>query len=69
MATVKVGIIGLGFMGSTHWQIYQGMRGAKIVALADADPAKRKGDVSSVISNIGGGGQFQTPRHDGSQCL
>ena len=55
MATVKVGIIGLGFMGSTHWQIYQGMRGAKIVALADADPAKRKGDVSSVISNIGGG--------------
>ena len=55
MATVKIGIIGLGFMGSTHWRIYEAMRGAKIVALADVEPAKRRGDVSAVVANIGGG--------------
>ena len=55
MATVKIGIIGLGFMGSTHWRIYKAMRGAKIVALADVELAKRKGDVSTVVANIGGG--------------
>ena len=52
---VKIGIIGLGFMGSTHWRIYEAMRGAKIVALADVEPAKRRGDVSAVVANIGGG--------------
>ena len=55
MKTVKIGIVGLGFMGSTHWRIYEAMKGAKIVALADVDAAKRKGDVSKVVANIGGG--------------
>ena len=26
MAEVKIGIIGLGFMGSTHWRIYKAMK-------------------------------------------
>ena len=53
MKQVKVGLIGLGFMGSTHFRIYEAMPNAKIVALADVDAKKRAGDVSSVIGNIG----------------
>ena len=55
MAEVRIGIIGLGFMGSTHWRIYEAMKGARIVALADVDAQKRKGDISKVVANIGGG--------------
>ena len=53
MKQVKVGLIGLGFMGSTHFRIYEAMPNAKIVALADVDAKKRAGDISSVIGNIG----------------
>lgn len=52
---IKVGLIGLGFMGTTHFDIYKNNSKAEIVALADVNPAKLKGDVSSVIGNIGGG--------------
>ena len=53
MKKVRVGLIGLGFMGSTHFRIYRELPDAEIVALADVDPRKRAGDVSSVIGNIG----------------
>jgi len=55
MKEVKIGLIGFGFMGTTHWGVYQGLKGAKVTALADVDAAKRKGDVSKVVGNIGGG--------------
>ena len=55
MKTVKIGIIGFGFMGTTHWGVYKGLKNAKVVALADLDAAKRKGDISKVVGNIGGG--------------
>ena len=52
---VNIGIIGFGFMGTTHWGVYKGIKGAKVVALADVDPAKLRGDISKVVGNIGGG--------------
>jgi len=55
MKQVKVGIIGFGFMGTTHWGVYQGLKNAKVVAIADVDPVKRRGDISKVVGNIGGG--------------
>lgn len=54
-AKIKVGLIGLGFMGTTHFDIYKNNPKAEIVAIADVNPAKLKGDISSVIGNIGGG--------------
>ena len=36
MKQVKVGLVGLGFMGTTHWGIYKSFKNAKIVALAPA---------------------------------
>ena len=50
---VKVGIIGLGFMGTTHFQIHQQIGKSDIIAVADVDEKKVKGDWSSVIGNIG----------------
>ena len=55
MKEIKVGLVGFGFMGTTHWGVYKDMRGVKVVALADVDAAKRKGDISKVVGNIGGG--------------
>ena len=56
---VNIGIVGAGFMGTTHWGIYRGLKNARIVALADVDPKKRAGDVSAVVGNIGGGDNSQ----------
>ena len=55
MRVARIGLIGFGFMGTTHWGIYKGIRGAQVVAIADVDPAKRAGDISKVVGNIGGG--------------
>ena len=52
---VSVGIIGLGFMGTTHWGVYRGLAHARVAAIADVDPRKRRGDISAVVGNIGGG--------------
>ena len=55
MKQVRIGIVGLGFMGTTHWGVYKGLKNARIVAVADVDAKKRAGDVSAVVGNIGGG--------------
>ena len=54
MKQVKVGIIGFGFMGTTHFRIHSANPKSKIVAIADADADKRKGDIRKVHGNIGG---------------
>jgi predicted dehydrogenase len=55
MEKVKIGIIGLGFMGTTHFDIYRANDKAEVVAIADSNAAKQQGDISSVVANIGGG--------------
>jgi predicted dehydrogenase len=52
---VKVGIIGFGFMGTTHFDIYRNNKKAVVTAIADVNPAKRAGDISTVFANLGGG--------------
>jgi len=58
MEDVKVGLRGYGFMGTTHWGIYKGLKGVAVTALPDLDPAKLRGDVSKVVGNIGYAGTF-----------
>lgn len=53
--TVRVGIVGLGFMGVTHYRAYKEIAGAQVVAVADTDDARRAGDWSKVGGNFGGG--------------
>lgn len=53
--TVKVGIIGLGFMGSTHFRIHKDNPSAEVIAVADIDEAKLNGDWRKISGNIGDG--------------
>ncbi len=55
MGNLRIGLIRLGFMGTTHYGIYQNLPQAQVVAIADGDSAKRAGDISKVVGNIGGG--------------
>jgi predicted dehydrogenase len=50
--TVKVGIIGMGFMGRMHLSAYQKLQNAKVVAFADTDPTKREGQTGDA-GNLG----------------
>ena len=54
---MKVGLIGLGFMGSTHLKALQQIPGVELAAVASDDPAALTGDLSGVVGNIGGPGE------------
>ncbi|MFW6107143.1 MAG: Gfo/Idh/MocA family protein [bacterium] len=49
---VKVGILGVGFMGKMHFNVYSAYSRSRVVALADLDPQKLAGDWSSIGGNI-----------------
>jgi len=49
---VGVGICGCGFMGRTHFQIFEDRPDTKVVALMDADPRRRDGDWSQPLGNL-----------------
>ena len=51
---VRVGILGVGFMGTAHYKGYSSIGKAKVVALSDLDPKKLSGDWSSIAGNIEG---------------
>src|SRR5437867_2091304 len=50
---VNVGIVGIGFMGMTHYRAYQGVRGAKVAAICTRDPKKLSGDWRGIKGNFG----------------
>src|SRR6476660_4713564 len=55
---IRVGIIGFGFMGQTHWSCYSKLRdNARVVAIADQNPSRAKGDVSGTWGNLGDGAE------------
>src|SRR5437868_13739704 len=58
---VRVGIIGLGFMGRVHYETYQKLPQANVVAVSDADPKRAAGDLSGGWGNIDAGGISQLP--------
>ena len=55
---VSIGIVGLGFMGMTHYRGIQKVRGGKVTAICTRDPKKRQGDWRGIGGNFGApGGQ------------
>jgi predicted dehydrogenase len=50
---VKIAVIGLGFMGSTHVRALQSVDGATLAAVVSSDPLKLSGDLSGVGGNLG----------------
>jgi predicted dehydrogenase len=56
MAMVKVGIVGIGFMGMIHYLSARKLRGARITALCSRDSKKRAGDWRGIHGNFGPAG-------------
>jgi predicted dehydrogenase len=50
---VRIGIVGIGFMGRIHYLAAQRLQGARVVAICSRDPAKRVGDWRSTRGNFG----------------
>lgn len=50
---VRIGIVGVGFMGMTHFEGARKLKGAKVTAIATRDPKKLAGDWSSIQGNFG----------------
>lgn len=50
---VRVGMVGLGFMGQQHFNIYQAMDGVEVVAVCDRIPERVAERAPSIGGNIG----------------
>ncbi len=56
---INVGIIGIGFMGVTHYKALQSVEGARVCAISTRDAQKLAGDWSGVQGNFGDSGGVQ----------
>jgi predicted dehydrogenase len=54
---MKVAVIGLGFMGSTHLKALKNVPGAELIAVVSSDDKKLAGDLTGIQGNIGGPGE------------
>ena len=50
---VRIGIVGIGFMGRIHFLASKNLRGAEVVAVCSRDPKKLTGDWSATRGNFG----------------
>ncbi|MEZ6138964.1 MAG: Gfo/Idh/MocA family oxidoreductase [Zavarzinella sp.] len=54
---VRIGLVGIGFMGWIHYLGYRHVRDAQLVALCSKDPKKRAGDWTGIRGNFGPPGE------------
>jgi len=54
---MRIAVVGLGFMGSTHLKGLKEVKGATLAAVVSADPKRRSGDLSDIQGNLGGPGE------------
>lgn len=50
---VRIGLIGIGFMGMTHFEATRKVEGGRVVAIASRDQKKLSGDWTSIQGNFG----------------
>lgn len=50
---IRIGIVGIGFMGMTHFEGARKLKGAKVTAISTRSPAKLAGDWTSIQGNFG----------------
>ncbi len=55
---VRIGIVGVGFMGMIHYLAYQRVKGAQVCALCEKDPVRLAGDWRSIKGNFGPPGEM-----------
>src|SRR5919202_109295 len=54
---IRIGIVGIGFMGMIHYLGARALRGAKVTALCSRDPKKLAGDWRGIRGNFGPTGE------------
>ena len=60
---MRIGVVGLGFMGSTHLEAYGKVAGFELAAVSSSNPQKLAGDLSAVSGNLDrGGGTYDFSR-------
>jgi len=55
--SMRIAVIGLGFMGSTHLKAWRNIPEAELVAVYSRDEQKLTGDLSQIQGNLGGPGE------------
>ena len=55
---MKIAVLGLGFMGSTHLKAWREIPGAQLAAVASHNERRLSGDLSGVQGNLGGPGEI-----------
>ena len=50
---IRIGIVGIGFMGMIHYLAAQKLKGAKVTAICSRDAKKRAGDWRGIRGNFG----------------
>ena len=58
---MNIGIIGLGMMGRTHYEAYQEIPGANVMAVSDQDAKRAAGDLAGTGGNVLQGGLTKLP--------
>lgn len=56
---LRIGLVGIGFMGMIHHRAFKRVRGAKVTAIATRDPKKLAGDWTSIQGNFGPRGEVE----------
>src|SRR5882672_98049 len=54
---MRIAVLGLGFMGSTHLKALRKIPHATLVAVVSSDEKKLAGDLSAIQGNLGGPGE------------
>src|SRR5207244_11411096 len=57
MTMIRIGIVGVGFMGMIHYLAAQKLKGAKVTAICSRDAKKRAGDWRGIRGNFGPPGE------------
>ena len=58
---VRIGIIGIGMMGRTHYKAHSKLANAQVMAICDIDPKRAAGDLTGTGGNVLEGGLTQLP--------
>src|SRR5438128_12311470 len=70
---VRIGIVGIGFMGMIHYLAARKLKGAQVVAVCSRDPKKLAGDWRSIQGNFGPRGEMMdlsaVKKYDGLEAL
>lgn len=54
---MRIAVLGLGFMGSTHLKALRNVSGVELGAVVSSDERKLSGDLSDIAGNLGGPGE------------